>query len=72
VTTPQFPRPTEKSEWQSPPAAQPPYQPDQGAPSPLPGKPHRARNIVLSAVGVIIAIRDHKLTCWISQKVTGS
>jgi hypothetical protein len=56
VTTPQFPRPSEEPEWQPPSPAQPPYQPGQGAPSRPSRKRHRARNTVLSAVGVIIAI----------------
>ena len=56
MTTPQFPRPSEEPGWQPPPAAQPPYQPGQGAPTRPSRKRHRARTIVLSALGVIIAI----------------
>jgi hypothetical protein len=56
VTTPQFPRPSEEPEWQPPSAVQPPYQPGQSTLARPSRKPHRARNIVLSAVGVITAI----------------
>ena len=56
MTTPQFPRPSEEPGWQPPSAAQPPYQPGQGAPDRPSRKRHRVRNIVLSAVGVITAI----------------
>jgi len=56
VTTSQFPRPSEKPEWQTPSAAQPPSQPGQGAPDGPSRKRHRTRNTVLSAVGVIVAI----------------
>jgi hypothetical protein len=56
VTTPQFPRPGQEPDWQPPSAAQPPHQPRQGAPDGPSRKRHRARTIVLSAVGVIIAI----------------
>jgi len=56
VTTPQFPRPSEEPEWQSPSTAQPPGQPGQDAPSRPSHRRHRARNIVLASVGVIIAV----------------
>ena len=56
MTTPQFPPPSENPEWQTPSAAQPPHQPGHSAPIGPPGKRHRARNIVFSAVGVITAI----------------
>lgn len=56
MTTPQFPRPGEEPERQPPPAAQPPCQPGQDAPTRPSRRRHRARNIVLSAVGMIIAI----------------
>jgi hypothetical protein len=56
VTTPQSPRPSEEPEWHPSSAAQPPYQPGHGAPDRPSRRRHRARNILLSAVGVIIAI----------------
>jgi len=56
VTTPQFPPSSQEPEGQPPSAAQAPYQPGHGAPIPPSRKRHRARNIVFSAVGVIIAI----------------